>query len=90
MSRSQNLYFRNCRKHSFSANLNQFWLSFKEDDKEINNMVIEDNVSTINSKTKMDQEFKSEGQGQDHLISIFKNEEKRGCLAYLNQYWYVL
>ena len=29
-------------------------------------MVIEDNVSTINSKTKIDREFKSEGQGQGH------------------------
>ena len=29
-------------------------------------MVIEDNVSTTNSKTKMDQEFKSQGQGQGH------------------------
>ena len=33
------------------------------DDKKINDSVIEDNVSTIDSKTKMDQEFKSEGQG---------------------------
>ena len=52
MSKSQNLYFRNCRKHGFSANLNQFWLSIAEDDKKINNIVIMGNISTINSKTK--------------------------------------
>ena len=39
-----------------------FWISIG-DDKKINDSVIEDNVSTIDSKTKMDQEFKSEGQG---------------------------
>ena len=35
-------------------------------------MVIEDNVSTIDSKTRLDQELKYEGQGQGKKISIFK------------------
>ena len=39
-------------------------------------MVLKDIVSTIDSKTMMNQEFKSEGQG--HKISIIKNEEKQG------------
>ena len=34
----------------------------------------------------MDQEFKSKSQCQGHKISIFKNEEKQGFLADLNQY----
>ena len=51
-------------------------------------MVLKDNVSTIDSKTKINQEFKS--QGQSHTISIFKNEEKQGFLADLNRYWKVL
>ena len=38
-------------------------VSIGEVDKNINDMVIEDNVSTINSKTKMDQELKPKGQG---------------------------
>ena len=63
MSRSQNLKFRNVEKRGFSANLNQFLVSIGDDYKKINDMVIEDTVSTINSKTKMGQEFKSEDQG---------------------------
>ena len=39
-------------KHGFSVNSNQFWSNIAEDDQKINNMVIEDNVSTIYSKTK--------------------------------------
>ena len=39
-----------------------FLISIGEDDKKYDS-VIEDNVSTIDSKTKMHQEFKSEGQG---------------------------
>ena len=46
-------------------------------------MVLKDNVSTIDSKPGMNQEFKSEGQG--HKISIFKNK-KQGFLADLNKY----
>ena len=38
-------------------------VSIGEVDKNINDMVIEDDVSTINSKTKMDKELKPEGQG---------------------------
>ena len=57
MSRSQNLYFRICRKAWIKVNLNQFWFSIVEDDMKINDMVIENNVSTIKSETKMDQEF---------------------------------
>ena len=48
-------------------------VSIAEDDKKINNMVMEVYVSTINSKTRMDQELKSEGQG--NKIYIFKNGE---------------
>ena len=51
---------------------------------------MKDNVSTIDSKTRMNQEFKSEGQCQGHKISIFKNEEKQEILADLNRYWKVL
>ena len=40
-------------------------------------MVIEDNVSTIDSKSRMDQELKAEGQGHGQEISIFKNGEKK-------------
>ena len=58
--------FSKLKKTWISANLNQFWLSIAVDDKEIHNMVIEDNVYTINSKTKMDQEIYSAGQGQGH------------------------
>ena len=36
-------------------------------------MVIEDNASTIGSKTRMDQKLKAEGQG--HKIYSFKNGE---------------
>ena len=50
-------------------------VSIAEDDKKIENMVIKAYVSTINSKTRMDQELKSEGQG--HKIYIFKNGEIR-------------
>ena len=46
-------------------------------------MVLKDNVSAIDSKTRINQEFKSQGQG--HKISIFKNEEKQGFLADLNR-----
>ena len=41
----------------------------------ISNMILKENVFTIYNKTKMDQEFKSEGQG--HKISIFKNGGKQ-------------
>ena len=41
----------------------------------ISNMVLKDNASTIESKTRMNQEFKYEGQV--HTISIFKSEENR-------------
>ena len=46
-------------------------------------MVLKDNVSTIDSKPGMNQEFKSEGQG--HKISFFRIK-KQGFLADLNQY----
>ena len=48
-----------------------------------NYMVIEVYVSTINSKTSIDQELKSEGQGHK---DIFKNGEKQDVLANLDQY----
>ena len=44
---------------------------------------MENNVSTYNSKTKMDQELNPEVRSLK--ISIFKNKEKQGFLAYLNQ-----
>ena len=47
-------------------------------------MVIEVYVSTINSKTRMDQDLKSEGQGLKTYI--FKNRENQKLLAYLDQY----
>ena len=62
MSRSQNL-FSKCRKTWNFSILEPILVSIGEDDKKINDMVIEDNVSTIESKTKMDQELKPEGQG---------------------------
>ena len=45
----------------------------QEDDKTKNNMVIDIYLFTICSKTRNDQELKSEGQG--HKISIFENGE---------------
>ena len=53
-------------------------------------MVLKDNVSSIDSKIRMDREFKSEKQGQGIEIYIFINEEKQGFLADLNLYWKVL
>ena len=47
-------------------------------------MVIEVYVSTINSKTRIDQDLKSEGQG--HKMYIFKNREIQKLLANLDQY----
>ena len=35
-------------------------------------MVLKDNVSTIDNKTRMNQEFKSEGQGHSYLNSSLK------------------
>ena len=40
-------------------------------------MLIENIVSTIESKTRMDLELKADGQGHGHKISIFKNEKKK-------------
>ena len=69
--------------------MNQFLASTEEDDKQISKIVFKDNVSTVDQKTRMDQEFKSEGQG--HKISILKkNQENQGFLADLNRYWKVL
>ena len=39
----------------FQLTWTNFWLNIAEDDKKIKNMVIEDNISTIYSKPKMDQ-----------------------------------
>ena len=53
---------------------------------EINNTVKENNVYAIDSKTKMDQQFKSEGQCQGQKISIYVIVEKHGFSAIiLNQ-----
>ena len=51
-------------------------------------MVIENNISTINSKTKMDQELNPKVMVTKSLFS--KMKKKKGFLAYLNQLWYVL
>ena len=50
-------------------------VSITEDDKKINNMVIEVYVYTFNRKNRMDQELKSEGQG--HKIYIIKYGENQ-------------
>ena len=80
MSRSRNLYFRNVEKHGFSAYLSQIWYVLE---KKINDMVNKVNVSTIDSKTRIDQE----GQGQGNKISIFKSGRKQEFLVNLEQYW---
>ena len=80
MSRSRILYFRNLEKHEFSAYLSQIWYVLE---KKINDMVIEDNVSTIDSKIRIDQE----GQGQGQKISLFKSGRKQDFLVNLDQYW---
>ena len=54
--------FSKCRK-TWIFSFEPILISIGEDDKKINDSVIEDNVSTIDSKSKMDQEFKSEGLG---------------------------
>ena len=60
-----------------------------EDDNKINDIVIEDNISTIDSKTIIDLELKSEGQVQGHKISIQK-WAKQEFLVKLEQHWLVL
>ena len=61
-------------------------LSIAEDDKKISNMVIKDNMPSIDKKTNMDQENKSEGQ----IHTICQNVEKLEILANLNQFWQLL
>ena len=51
----------------------------------IKNTVKENNVYAIDSKTKMDQQFKSEGQCQGKKIYIFLIVEEHGFSAILNQ-----
>ena len=51
-------------------------------------MVIENNVSTINSKIKMEQELNPKVKVTKSLFS--KMKKNRIFLAYLNQLWYVL
>ena len=51
MSRSQNL-FSKCRETWIFSILEPILVSIGEDDKKINDMVIEDNVSAIDSKNK--------------------------------------
>ena len=64
MPRSQNI-FSKCRKTWIFSILEPILVSIGEDDKKINDVVIEDNVSTIiDSKTKMHQELEPKGQGQ--------------------------
>ena len=51
-------------------------------------MILKENVYSIYTKPKMDQEFKSDGQG--HKLSLYKMEKTCPFLAGLNQYWQVL
>ena len=77
MSRSQNLYFQKWRKKVFFFILFEpILLSISEDDKKISNLVIKDNVPSIDRKTKMDQENKSEGR--IHIIYILPKCKKTG------------
>ena len=51
----------------------------------INNNVKGNNVYAIDSKTKMEQQFKSEGKCQGQKTSIFVLVEKHGFSAIFNQ-----
>ena len=74
----------------FLAGLNQYWLVLQKVKNKINNIVIENYVYSIDSQTKMDQQFKAESQCQGHKISIFIIVENHGFSAILNQFWKIL
>ena len=87
MSRSQNLYFQKVQeKQGFLADLNRYCKVLQKGTKKINNIIIENYVYSIESETKMDQYFKSEGQCQGHKITIFEIVEKHGFSVNLNQF----
>ena len=79
--------FKKSRKTGILADLNRYWKVLQKGTKKINNIIIENYVYSIDSKTKMDQYFKSEGQCQGHKISIFKIVEKHGFSVNLNQFF---
>ena len=62
--------------------------SIAEDDKKKSNVVIKNNVSSIDRKAKLNQLFKYEGQG--HTIFVCPKCRNMDILAYLNQNWQVL
>ena len=65
--------FINEEKQGFLADLNLYWKVLQKVTKKILNIVIENNVNSIDSVTKMDQYLKSEGQCQGQKISINRN-----------------
>ena len=75
MSRSQNLYFQ--EKQGFLADLNRYWKVLRKATKKINNIIIEKYEHSIDSETKIDQYFKSEGQCQGPKIPILEIVEKQ-------------
>ena len=60
---TQYIFCQNVEKRKFET-IEPILAITAEDDKKINNRVISDNEPTIDSKPKMDQVFKSEGQFQ--------------------------
>ena len=78
--------FKKLRKTGILADLNRYWKVLQKGTKKIDNIIIESYVYSINSETKLDQYFKSEGQCQGHKISIFKFVEKHGFSVNLNQF----
>ena len=79
-------FSKESRKTGILADLNRYWKVLQKGTKNINNIIIENYVYSIDSETKMDQYYKSEGQCQGHKISIFKIVEKHGFSVNLNQF----
>ena len=69
-------FFKKSRKTGILADLNRYWKVLQKGTENINNIIIENYVYSIDSKTRMDQEFKSEGQCQGHKISFFQKIKK--------------
>ena len=78
--------FKKSRKTGILADLNRYWKVLPKVTKKINNIIIENYVYSIDSETKMDQYFISEGQCQGHKIFIFEIVEKHGFSVNLNQF----
>ena len=77
--------FKKSRKTGILAELNRYWKVLRKGTKKIDNIIKEKYVHSIDSETKIDQYFKSEGQCQGHKISIFEIVEKHGFSVNLNQ-----